>query len=388
MFLGILAAGCNVFPMSTEAASSEVLSAADASRAAAIAAADGSIETVGQATPATDLVLQGSPGLLLQSSGTTGKPKIVFRSAKSLDAVCSNMASAVGFLADDRVLATVPLCHSYGLEHGLLAPMWAGSSVHLVQGLDLHLIVQTMTTHQITLLPGVPSMYEMMAQIADNAKFPSLRKAYSAGGPLPASVFERFESRFGHRIGQVYGATEVGSVTFNDPRRSDFDPRSVGRAMQGVEIRIRDEQVIIMATSMFSGYVNDADAGLIDGFFPTGDLGRLGDGGNLYITGRTKLLIDVGGLKVNPLEVEEVLDRHLAVAECVVVPVAMSETVSRVKAIIVPNKDLPRPSTDDLRAFARQYLAHYKVPRVIDFRDSLPKSPTGKVLRHLLQESA
>ena len=217
---------------------------------------------------------------------------------------------------------------------------------------------------------------------------PSLRKAYSAGGPLPQKVFERFLERFGHRVGQLYGATEIGSVTFSDPTREDFDPSSVGRPMENVEIDIADEQVQIMAPSMFSGYIDERLDLSDGGFFPTGDLGRITDHGDLVITGRSKLFIDVGGLKVNPLEVEEVLSQHPGVAECAVVPIRLSETVSRSKAVIVAHDHHQPPKADELRAFARERLAGYKVPRVIEFRESLPKSPTGKILRQILQETS
>ena len=195
MFLGILAAGCNAFPVSPEAAPAEVEASARLASAGAIIGADGAIQVMDRPSIPNELVQNGMPGLLLQSSGTTGRPKIAFRSAESLDAVCRNMVRAIDFQADDHVLATVPLCHSYGLEHGLLAPMWAGSSVHLVQGLDLHLIAQTLATQRITLLPGVPSMYEMMNGMADDVTSQALRKAYSAGGPLPRAVFDRFMER-------------------------------------------------------------------------------------------------------------------------------------------------------------------------------------------------
>lgn len=386
IFLGILAAGCDVFPISPEAATDELRRAAEIARAAAIVTTDGTIETLGSLPP-PDLARSGGPGLLLQSSGTTGLPKVVFRSAASIDAVCKAMTDAIDFRSDDRVLATVPLCHSYGLEHGLLAPMWAGSSVLLVPGLDLHLIMQLLAEQNITLLPGVPSMYEMIASASDAGAIPSLRKAYSAGGPLPRSVFDRFLERFGHRVGQLYGATEIGSVTFSDPTRDDFDPGSVGRPMEGVEIDIADGQVQIMAASMFSGYIGERMDLSDGGFFATGDLGRITERGDLVITGRSKLLIDVGGLKVNPIEVEQVLSQHPGVAECVVVPIRLSETVSRIKAVVVARVPNDPTSADDLRGFVRERLAGYKVPRVIEFRESLPKSPTGKVLRQLLQEA-
>ena len=135
---------------------------------------------------------------------------------------------------------------------------------------------------------------------------------------------------------------------------------------------------------MFSGYLTSG-AELIDGYYPNGDLGYLDAAGRLFITGRIKLLVDVGGMKVNPLEVEAVLTRHPDVAACVVVAVRQSETVNRLKAVIQPREPAAPPSVQDLRRLARENLATYKIPRIFDFRDSLPLSPTGKVLRHLVE---
>ena len=191
-------------------------------------------------------------------------------------------------------------------------------------------------------------------------------------------------------------------MTFNDPNRAGaFDPASVGRPMRGVDIRILDVddprpdgplmhgvegQVAVRANSMMEGYLNDDTAGaLLDGYSLTGDLGRVDGQGRLTLTGRIKLLIDVGGLKVNPLEVEEVLAQHPQVAACVVVPVPVSETVSRLKAIVMPrDPDGPGPTPESLRRFARDRLTAYKVPRLFELRKTLPRSPTGKVLRHLV----
>jgi acyl-CoA synthetase (AMP-forming)/AMP-acid ligase II len=388
-FLGALAAGMSVFPCPHEMTDFEIAAAVASTSVAAVIDADLNIRPLGAAP------VESGRALLLQSSGTTGLPKIVRRDAASLDAVSANMVSAIGIAADDRVLSCVPLCHSYGLEHGLLAPIFAGASVHLAQGFDLATVRRELNDRAITAFPAVPSIYEMLGNLAgDGGRLPSLRVAYSAGAPLPASVFERVRDAYGIRVGQLYGATEIGSVTFSHPARDPFEPDSVGRAFGGVELRTDDNgQLLVRATSMMSGYVGiDArdgcsplDAG---GFFPTGDLVRIDASGNLFITGRLKLLIDVGGLKVNPLEVELAMGEHPSVAACVVVPMRLSETVARLKAIVTPADPGRPPQADDLRRFARQRLSAHKVPRVFEVRESLPRSATGKVLRHLLRESA
>jgi long-chain acyl-CoA synthetase len=248
----------------------------------------------------------------------------------------------------------------------------------------------------ITLFPAVPAMFEMLAAVGDAPPVTSLRTAYSAGAPLPQSVMDRFRDRFGVRVAQLYGATEIGSVTFNNPHDEPFDPDSVGKAMRGVDIRILDVttaaplqvgvegQVAINADSMFDGYLHE-DAQLLDGYFPTGDLGKLDEAGRMFITGRLKLLIDVGGMKVNPIEVETVLRQHPAVGDCVVVPIRQSETVHRLKAVVSPRPGIDRPTTAELRTFAKLHLSAYKVPRLFEVRDDLPRSATGKVLRHLVE---
>jgi acyl-CoA synthetase (AMP-forming)/AMP-acid ligase II len=417
-FLGTLAAGLKTFPVSPDLAAPELGSAAERSAAAAIIGTDAAIDALRGRAPVVIRVddIERLPrnaacdrtheagGLLLLSSGTTARPKIVFRDARSLDAVSEAMATTIGFRETDHVLACVPLCHSYGIEHGLLAPTWAGTTVHLTRGFDLRVALRELAGSGVTIFPGVPFMFEMLAEHGgrSGATFPNLRRAYSAGGPLPRAVADAFRERFGVTVSQLYGATEIGSVTYADPDLPGFDPASVGRAMTGVSIRVlapdtldvneplptgEQGHVAVSATSMLRGYVgNGQPAATIDGYFPTGDLGRLDEHGNLTITGRIKLLIDIGGLKVNPLEVEQVLAQHPGVATCVVVPVHVSATVSRLKAIVTPRLDASEPPEPAaLRAFARSRLAGYKVPRVFEVRDRLPTSATGKILRHLVE---
>jgi long-chain acyl-CoA synthetase len=338
--------------------------------------------------------------LLLQSSGTTGLPKIAWRPCPAIDAVARNVAEATGLRPSDRVFAAIPICHAYGIENGFLAAVWAGATVHLCDGLDVPTAAAELGGNA-TVFPGVPFMFEVLSKMntkSQDSGTPTLRLAYSAGAPLPAQVSQGFTERFGLRVGQLYGASELGSVTFGDPDAPDFDPASAGVAMAGVRILILDQddpdtlrplapggegQVAIHAPSMLARYV-EADAPVINGYFMTGDLGRLDERGRLHITGRLKHLIDVGGMKVNPAEVELILKQHPAVAECVVVPIAVTQTVNRLKAIVTPSGSVPLDE-DDLRAFARERLAGFKVPRVIEVRQTLPRSPTGKILRRELE---
>jgi long-chain acyl-CoA synthetase len=410
-FLGILAAGCSVFPVSSEMVDVELQTLARESSAAAIVGTDracAALKDLVSHTIAPDQVLSADQpeifapadtpvDLLLCSSGTTARPKIVLRDAPSLDAVSQDMCEALGVRPDDRFLSIVPLCHSYGLEHGLLAPVWAGATVHLSPGLDLAVVMPQLASGGITLFPSVPSAYDMICQVAHAQPMPHLRKAYAAGAPLPRSVADAFFEKFGVRIGQLYGATEIGSITFSDPASPHFDPQSVGVPYPRVELRIvnpdtrqplppgSEGELLVRAPSMLRGYLHQSTPSTIDGFFPTGDLARRDQHNNLTITGRLKLLIEIGGLKVNVLEDEDLLARHPAVGEAAVVAVRVSETVSRLKAVITPRDPENPPVPDDVRRFLRQRLTPYKVPRVIEVRESLPRSPAGKILRRLLE---
>ncbi|MEX2671492.1 MAG: class I adenylate-forming enzyme family protein [Phycisphaeraceae bacterium] len=343
----------------------------------------------------------GCGALLLQSSGTTGRPKIVRREMSALDAVGEHCRVAVGIEANDRMLAAVPLCHSFGMDHGLMAAMLAGCAVEMQHGFTLAAISDGIE-RGATILPGVPFMFEMLAGTTALPQH-RLRRVYSAGGPLPPEVADRFAKAWGVRIGQVYGSTEFGSVTFNDPDVADYDATAVGHPIGDVQLRVLDVeqadvhgplsageegQVAVKGASMLSGYVDATEPPTVEGWFLSGDLGRLDDQGRLTLTGRLKLLIDVGGLKVNPIEIEAVLTQHPAVQDAIVVPMPMSQTVQRIKAIVTLRPSTERTEADvldELRRFARQQLSRWKVPRVIEVRNALPKSPTGKILRQAVQ---
>lgn len=418
-FMAGLRAGLRVFPVSPSLTPAELAAAAAESAARlAVVTPDAQAALRGlrlTIIPLEDLAAVGIPktaaaeppsahrspehaGLLLQSSGTTGLPKIVFRTAVSLDAVAAAMAEAIGFTPADRVVACVPLCHSYGVEHGLLAPLWAGSAVRLCQGFDLPTVMAELDAGA-TVFPGVPFIYETLARQAAGRTYPRLRAAYSAGGPLPDAVRDACRDALNLTVTQLYGATEIGSVTYSDPGRDGFNPASVGRAMRGVDVRIlpldattaadplppnADGQVAVKADSMFAGYLDGSPGPLLDGYFVTGDLGRLDPHGNLTLTGRLKLLIDVAGLKVNPLEVEAVLAEHPSVSASVVIALPVTQTVSRLKAIIVPRPGAA-PEAEAIRQFLRGRLAAYKVPRIVEFREDLPRSAAGKVLRQQVE---
>ena len=246
----------------------------------------------------------------------------------------------------------------------------------------------------VTRFPAVPTMLDALGRLAGpRERPPTLRTVCSAGSPLPARVAAAFQARFAIAPRQIYGVSELGSVAIS---AEGDELGCVGRPLPGVAVRILDrnslnsekplatgqEGVVGIATpSRFDGYLD----GCVERapYFVTGDLGHLDARGALWLNGRVSLLIDVGAAKVNPLEVEALLMRHPSVREAVVLPLAFAATVARMRAIVVPEPGASI-TTEELRRFARQHLIDFKVPRVFEVREQVPRSPSGKIMRREL----
>jgi acyl-CoA synthetase (AMP-forming)/AMP-acid ligase II len=334
---------------------------------------------------------RGPGAIVLHSSGTVGVSKLAVREMAALTADAANVVSAVGLTADDCVLLTTPLNHSYGVDL-LLGSLVSGASLHTTRMFDPAAIATHLSAHA-TVFPGVPFVLDAIARLGPNGAASRLRSVFSAGAPLPEAVRASFETSWAIRVGDVYGASELGTVTFNDPASPAYRHGSVGPGLDGVDIRILDPDdvarelpigheghIAISAPSMLSRYL-DGEVPMAGSRLLTGDLGRLDEGGRLCLTGRLKLLIDAGGIKVNPLELEAVLRLHAGVADCVVVPLPISGTISRLRAVFTARDPLHAPSPAELREFMAQRVSAARIPRVFDCVPSLPRTPTGKILR-------
>lgn len=413
--LGALWAGADVLPVSPASTRAELLALASSTGASVLigdenarSALEGRVSRIiaveslleikprGEAVPNT--VRPGS--ILLQSSGTTGKPRTVRREQHALDAVGRNVCRALRLNELDRMLLTIPLYHSYGVDLGVLSATIAGCEVKLHPRFVPGLVISALLQDEVSVWPAVPVMLNAVSGSTEPRRLRRLRRVVSAGSRLPPRVSAQFSRTYGVDVGQIYGASEFGSVSFNDPDDHDFDPESVGRPLCGVEIRIVDQgdhrgerplpvgsegEVLVSAPSMMTAYTDARAGGGVAGFLRTGDIGRLDEHGRLTLTGRIRLLIDVGAQKVNPLEVEERLAQHPTVAEAVVIPISFSDTADRLKAIIVPvvSREV---DVAELRRFAQEHLSAHKVPRVFAVRADVPRSPTGKILRRQLLE--
>jgi long-chain acyl-CoA synthetase len=338
------------------------------------------------------------------SSGSTGRPKRSPRTHRQVQAEVDNLLAAIELQPEDRILCTIPLVHSYGMGCCLLSAVRSGATLLLDEAQPMVLrrmrILKLLENEEVTVFPTVPYVLRLLTESSVAANLERLRLCFSAAAALPRPTFDAFLDKFGVPIRQLYGCTETGVIAVN----MDDDPvataASVGRPIGGVEIRVVDEAgepctrghigaVAVSSSAMTRGYPGLDEQNRIafgGGCFMTGDRGRIDDDGRLFITGRTKLLIDVLGEKVDPIEVEDVLATHPKVREVVVVGVTSAIAgEERVKAVIVPEPETACGERELIR-FCRERLARYKVPELVEFRDEIPKGPSGRTLRKYLVE--
>jgi long-chain acyl-CoA synthetase len=284
----------------------------------------------------------------------------------------------------------------------LAAANTAGCEIELHSQYSPALTRSALVERAITLWPAVPLMFDTVSQSEKMLGPHRLRLAISAGSPLPQRVYQQFLKAFNIPIGQLYGASEFGSATYNSPSLTPFYPAAAGRPFSGVEVRVLEigqpcsdtplaagcsGEIAIRTPSMLSEYLDSAEVIDPSGFIRTGDIGTVDEGGVIHLTGRVKLLIDIGAQKANPLEIESIFIQHPSVAEAVVVAVPFSDTANRLKAVVLSREGY-RADPDELRAYLREHLISYKIPRIIEVREELPRSPTGKILREVVQADA
>ena len=345
--------------------------------------------------------------VLLFSGGTTGTPKAAMGTHQAL-LIAGRQINAWlhGKLIDwdDVIMLNMPLFHVYGLV-GVLATGLTGHNTFAVipDPRDLNDILATIKTTRAAFLPGVPALFNALLNHpkvqSRQADLTSVKLCVSAASALLAETKHRFESITGGHVAEAYALTESMAGATMSPVLGVYKPGSIGTPLPDVDLRIVDVdggkniiapgaigEIILRAPQLMQGYWNQPEETaniLRNGWLYTGDIGYQDDDGYVFIVDRKKDLIKPGGFQVWPRDVEEVIASHPAVAETCVGGVPDALSVEAVKAWVVlrPGQSL---SEEELRAFCRGKLVAYKVPRFIEFRDSLPKSPVGKILRREL----
>jgi len=344
------------------------------------------------------LDVQSQNDVLCQySSGSTGKPKRVIRTHFNLVSEAENFHATFPITGNDKVLCVVPLFHAHGLGNCMLASIYAGATLVVLRDFSRRRVLKTVQDDGITVFPGVPFMFSILANtpLREEIKLSSLRLCFTAGAPLPLETFQKFLKKYGVPIRQLYGTTETGSVSINLAKDISRTAGSVGLPIRNVEIEIFGEkgevlppnqtgEIGIRSTAMVKGYSGLEDLNREsfrnEYFFP-GDLGKKDKDGNIYLVGRKSLFINTGGNKVDPSEIEALLMTYPKVKEVVVVGTESYYGEGVIKAVIVPNSYC---TEREIVEFCEGKVADFKIPKIVEFREEIPKSPLGKVLRKYL----
>ncbi|MCE2968772.1 MAG: acyl--CoA ligase [Burkholderiales bacterium] len=336
--------------------------------------------------------------LILHTSGTTSRPKIVPLTQANVCASAYNILGTLNLTPADRALNIMPLFHIHGLMAGLLAPLAAGSAIFCTPGFNALKFFAWMAECKPTWVTAVPTMHQtILARAAQNKDIIAanpLRFLRSSSSSIPPQVIAELEAVFNAPLIESYGMTEASHQMASNPLPPAVrKPGTVGRAA-GPEIAIMDEdgnllpagatgEIVIRGPNVTAGYENNPKANaeaFTHGWFRTGDQGTMDAEGYLSITGRLKEIINRGGEKISPREVDEMLMDHPAVAQVVTFAVPHDKLGEDVAAVVVLREG--KAATErELRDFVATKLADYKVPRKIIFMDEIPKGTTGKLQR-------
>lgn len=343
---------------------------------------------------------------IMFTSGTTGDPKGVLAGHGQTCRTFRSWIAKVGLRQGDRYLVVNPFFHSFGYKAGWLACLMVGATIYPMQTLDVPHLIELVRAHRITVLPGPPAIFQtLLASDLAGADLSSIRLSVTGAASIPPALIERMRSDLGIvTVLTGYGLTETCGVvsmsSAEDP--ADIVARTCGKPIEGVEVRCIDGagnpvpvgvegEVVVRGFNVMRGYFEapEATAEAIDtgGWLHTGDIGRFDADGRLMITDRLKDMYISGGFNCYPAEIEKVLQRHPDVALAAVIGIPDERLGEIGKAFVVPVSGR-RPDPSVLLAWARENMANYKAPRLLEVVETLPLNAAGKVQKFALRRSS
>jgi acyl-CoA synthetase (AMP-forming)/AMP-acid ligase II len=341
---------------------------------------------------------------ILFTSGTTGRPKGVLMCHGQTVQHFADWADYAGLTADDRYLIVNPFFHMFGYKAGWLAGLMRGATIYPVPVLDVATVLATVERERITVLPGPPTLYRMILDHPDLARYDlsSLRVAVTGAADIPVALIEEMRARLPFSVVLTgYGLTEAGTCAISQPGDdAETIATTTGRAARGFDLRVVDRdgrnvptgetgELLVRGFGVMQGYLDDpaATAAAIDheGFLHTGDLATMDERGYVRIVGRLKDMIIVGGFNVYPAEVENVLLGHDDIGQVAVIGIP-DDRLGEVPMAWVVAAPGRAPDPDGIVAWSREHMANYKAPRRVAVVDGLPLNAAGKVQKTVLRE--
>jgi|JI6StandDraft_1071083.scaffolds.fasta_scaffold04257_10 long-chain acyl-CoA synthetase len=347
---------------------------------------------------ASDVDLNEDLALVVYTSGTTGKPKGAMLTFLNLLTAVNTYPHRLDVASDDRLAAVLPLCHLYGLIVVLLGTIKQGATMILLEHFEAAALANLIESEQVTVLPAVPTMFQFLSLELERQprSLASLRLGLVGGSAMPVELMKKLEIQLDVPVLEGWALTECSVIaTFNPSSLRKYG--SVGPAMPGLEVAVFGSdgkyahttevgELCIRGANIMKGYLNNPVAtadNIKDGWLHTGDLGYIDEHGYVFVVGRSKELIIRGGMNIYPREVEAAILRMPEVRDVAVIGVPDQYMGERVKAFVVL-KEPGSVSDSEIKAFCAKHMADYKVPRLVDFVDIIPKNSTGKVLKRLL----
>ena len=326
---------------------------------------------------------------IIFTSGTTGRPKGAMMNHRQTLRMYEEWATLADLREGDRYLQINPYFHTFGLKAGLIASFLRGATMLPVAVFDVDTVVDLIAREGITMLPGPPTLYHSLLTVGDKSKLSTLRAGVTGAADIPVELVRRIHDELPFQTLMTgYGLTEAGNVTLSLPGDSFEDvATTAGVPCEGVAVRIaEDGEVLVRGYGVMQGYLDDAAATAQaidgDGWLHTGDLGEFTQSGRLRIVGRKKDMFIVGGFNAYPAEIEGFLLSHPDVAQAAVIGVPDERLGQVGKAFVVREGEV---AADELIGWCRDRMAGFKVPRAVQFLDSLPLNATGKVVKDQLR---
>ena len=342
--------------------------------------------------------------LVLHTSGTTGRPKAVPLTHRNLTTTMRNIKASYALSSNDRNLLVMPLFHVHGLLAGLLAPLYSSGSIIVPPRFSASEFWSAFTTHNANWYTAVPTIHQILLRNPLPSPLPKIRFIRSCSSPLSPKVFHELEAKLHAPVLEAYAMTEAAhQMTTNPLPPAKRFPGSVGLG-HGVEVAIlndagsevprgKEGEICIRGPNVTKGYLNNPSANASSftssGFFRTGDQGTMDAQGYIRITGRIKELINKGGEKISPIEIDNLVASHPAVAEAVSFAIEDEVYGQDVGVAVVLKKGEERGEkgemgAEDVRDWVKRKAAKFKIPRKVYFTDVMPKTATGKVQRRMV----